>query len=995
MRVSSNTFKRSTMMETSATREYSSLIYTFFMTHTVGGVFLNLEDKAIYDEMLRLQGLGSNTPTGQHTVILPPSQGTHLANIDRLKKREKQLTKQVNMFKRLFRSHDKFSQMLTQLESQPKYVGGSGSGGCGDDEPGDDEDGGEDEEEEEEDDNLDTFSSVRRPKQSNVIWKKKGSSNISNVDLSSISHSKLRKDVKQYSRKDLLSCNNSHLGETSSAYVCNDAMNVSCNSRLCDSFNENNLFIFDDESVRISPVSKMPFRKKPHDSMNVHSKSNLNKSLPRTVHRWLPKMQPLAEPVAKWVPRIFHICLWIIDSGCSKHMMGNRALLTNFVEKFLGTVRFGNNDFAVIAGYGDVVIGSMTIKKAYYVEVLGHKLFSVGEFCDKGLEVAFRKSTCFVRNEDGNIGPCNDLSAPYGCLPTFQPFSCHYTFITSSSIFDFALRRKKDSPPVHDAHASMTSGHSICHDLQPSVYLSLPHFTSVLCHSPPFALSRHHYDRITELWMSEIYDTLFKCLTLEDTLKDPLSLYTVMNYTSASETILQDSSEPSNDNTNVVNDLQDPFVVKQDPGENSSQSPPQINHHCCYGCGDSLEDIFCHQCTCELCGKGAHYGYNCPPKVLIMPNPEPFNNQTIDELPQNVPIFDPTCYFKDGNSFTYDSTSNLIHDSPNVFDPPSQPPLYSCEFCENDARYGHYCTPQVSFIYLEPGCLDQKCPVLSGTVGSLRNHRKFNRISFFETPKVLLLAWDRVFKIKDAHGNKQYKPEDIQELLRELFNDVQNIHEELDEYINTPGWNRPAFCNNGDDDDEDCTIAVTPDFSITDSLIMENEHLDTIPETESDEFIKSCVENLVPIPSKFGDFSDIASECDVPDCDDSQTTNFSTFSNPLFDDSTSSDDESSHEEVIRKMSFKTYSNPLFDLDEEIISSEFNLIHNEDLNSTTKNDRFDTKSYLLESLLNRDESIPPGIDNDDLDFEGDNIFLERLLHDDPIPLPNTLNFSYDV
>nr|GEY81821.1 copia protein [Tanacetum cinerariifolium] len=62
------------------------------------------------------------------------------------------------------------------------------------------------------------------------------------------------------------------------------------------------------------------------------------------------------------------ICLWIIDSGCSKHMTGNRALLTNFVEKFLGTVRFGNNDFAVIAGYGDVIIGSMTIKKVYYVE---------------------------------------------------------------------------------------------------------------------------------------------------------------------------------------------------------------------------------------------------------------------------------------------------------------------------------------------------------------------------------------------------------------------------------------------------------------------------------------------------------------------------------------------------------------------------------------------------------------------------------------------------
>nr|GEZ67831.1 integrase, catalytic region, zinc finger, CCHC-type, peptidase aspartic, catalytic [Tanacetum cinerariifolium] len=98
---------------------------------------------------------------------------------------------------------------------------------------------------------------------------------------------------------------------------------------------------------------------------------------------------------------IVQICLWIIDSGCSKHMTGNRALLTNFVELILGTVRFGNNDFAAIAGYEDVVIGSMTIKKVYYVEGLGHNLFSVGQFCDKGLEVAFRKSTCFVRNEDG------------------------------------------------------------------------------------------------------------------------------------------------------------------------------------------------------------------------------------------------------------------------------------------------------------------------------------------------------------------------------------------------------------------------------------------------------------------------------------------------------------------------------------------------------------------------------------------------------------------
>nr|GEU73848.1 retrovirus-related Pol polyprotein from transposon TNT 1-94 [Tanacetum cinerariifolium] len=130
---------------------------------------------------------------------------------------------------------------------------------------------------------LDTFSSVRRPKNSGKIWKKKWSSNTSNVDLSAVSLSKLNKNVTRYSRKDLLSCNNSHLGETSSAYVCNDAMNVSCNPRMCDLLDDNNFFIFYDESVKISPVSKMPFRKKPRDSMNVCSKSNMIKSLPRIV----------------------------------------------------------------------------------------------------------------------------------------------------------------------------------------------------------------------------------------------------------------------------------------------------------------------------------------------------------------------------------------------------------------------------------------------------------------------------------------------------------------------------------------------------------------------------------------------------------------------------------------------------------------------------------------------------------------------------------------
>ncbi|GJU66703.1 integrase, catalytic region, zinc finger, CCHC-type containing protein [Tanacetum coccineum] len=95
------------------------------------------------------------------------------------------------------------------------------------------------------------------------------------------------------------------------------------------------------------------------------------------------------------------IILWYLDSGCSKHMTGDRSQLTNFVNKFLGTVKFRNDHVAKILGYGDYQIGNVTISRVYYVEGLGHNLFSVGQFCDSNLEVAFRQHTCFIRNLEG------------------------------------------------------------------------------------------------------------------------------------------------------------------------------------------------------------------------------------------------------------------------------------------------------------------------------------------------------------------------------------------------------------------------------------------------------------------------------------------------------------------------------------------------------------------------------------------------------------------
>nr|GEZ69480.1 retrovirus-related Pol polyprotein from transposon TNT 1-94 [Tanacetum cinerariifolium] len=128
----------------------------------------------------------------------------------------------------------------------------------------------------------------------------------------------------------------------------------------------------------------------------------------KTCSWWYPKFTPsgyIWKPKSRKEnvnPNLVEIFLFIVDSGCSKHMTGNLKLLINFVEKFPGTVKFGNDRIAPILGYGDLVQCTITIKRVYYVEGLNHNLFSVGQFCDADLEVAFRKSTCFIRDLKGN-----------------------------------------------------------------------------------------------------------------------------------------------------------------------------------------------------------------------------------------------------------------------------------------------------------------------------------------------------------------------------------------------------------------------------------------------------------------------------------------------------------------------------------------------------------------------------------------------------------------
>nr|GEY29612.1 hypothetical protein [Tanacetum cinerariifolium] len=346
-------------------------------------------------------------------------------------------------------------------------------------------------------------------------------------------------------------------------------------------------------------------------------------------------------------------------------------------------------------------------------------------------------------------------------------------------------------------------------------------------------------------------------------------------------------------NQNSLNDSPSIF-------ENSSQSPPHIKHHCCYECGDPLE--------------GAHIGFNCPPKVSIISYPEPCKNQTIDELPQTLPSFHPTCYSGDESPFTCDLTPNIIDDSPNVFNPPPQPLKYSYEFCENDAYYGHDCSPQVPFTYdLEPECDVPSC-------------------DDFTTFSNLLFDADDDFSSSD---DESFSDEDISKKI----------------------YSNPLF------DEEIISMKIDPHhFNVESDLIesLLNHNSSIISSSlKIDSFLDEFAGELILLKS-------IPPRIDKSDCDPKEEIHL--IEKLLYDNSSPRPSK----EFISKIS-------------DVIIESFSPspIPVED------SDPFMEKINLF---LAFDGSIPPGIDSDYSDSEEDNLFLERLLHDDLIPLSDILDFS---
>nr|GEX65220.1 hypothetical protein [Tanacetum cinerariifolium] len=157
----------------------------------------------------------------------------------------------------------------------------------------------------------------------------------------------------------------------------------------------NNKSVVNTKNIAYVPESKL------NVNYDLQTFTIVGNACPLTRITTTPKV-PLRKPIPLESntpkPVVVQIVLWYLDSGCSKHMTGGHSQLTNFINKFLGTVKFGNNHVVKIMGYGDYQIGNVTISRVYFVEGLGHNLFSVGQFCDSDLKVAFRQHTCFIRN---------------------------------------------------------------------------------------------------------------------------------------------------------------------------------------------------------------------------------------------------------------------------------------------------------------------------------------------------------------------------------------------------------------------------------------------------------------------------------------------------------------------------------------------------------------------------------------------------------------------
>ncbi|KAJ9541062.1 hypothetical protein OSB04_027568 [Centaurea solstitialis] len=211
--------------------------------------------------------------------------------------------------------------------------------------------------------------------------------NVSTDEVSFVMKKRRQKKTKSQSRKQVSSM------QFSSSFV------TPSNRRSRFSFNKNHV---PSNNSSINKKATMISSKLQHLD-ETHTMSTTASTLHSFVSNFLPFRKFIVRQGIKyfWDPISRASHKWYLDSGCSKHMTGRKEILSNYKEEYGGSVKFGNNELAPVVGQGDIVCKDITIKNVAHVVGLNHNLFSIGKFCDKDLEVYFKKRRCVVRTEEG------------------------------------------------------------------------------------------------------------------------------------------------------------------------------------------------------------------------------------------------------------------------------------------------------------------------------------------------------------------------------------------------------------------------------------------------------------------------------------------------------------------------------------------------------------------------------------------------------------------
>nr|GEV00394.1 putative reverse transcriptase domain-containing protein [Tanacetum cinerariifolium] len=428
---------------------------------------------------------------------------------------------------------------------------------------------------------------------------------------------------------------------------------------------------------------------------------------------------------------------------------------------------------------------------------------------------------------------------------------------------------------------------------------------------------------------------------------------------------------------------------------------------------------------CELCGNDSHYGYDCQPQFPFVYDQDPSYNQNYNDnfYPHDLPSF---------------PCSNNCGGSHETFQcQPMDQNINSSSFDQIQTPQYPHAQPKDSNELFQKILEDLQ--IVNKELAEYINSPSWDRPTLFNDNEEHFVQYKEYLEnssneigASNSNQEKEKPPQDsdIRQLIREECC-IKNFR----------GKNSSISLNN--------TSQISPVHAITPilpteepeySLSMRDEHLSTISETKSDEVIKSSAKNLLPIPSEYKVTSDDENECDVP-VKDEYSSVFTTFSNPFFDDNddfTSSDDESLFNEDVTMENFKVYSNSLFDdeeinsvkLDPHCFNAKSDLIESlsnrdtlfdsspkfdyleefsvprplENFHANTIVEILPTSPILVEhsdsqredidSFTCTDALLPPCIENDDYDSEGDIHFLEELLVDDSISIPENEASNFD-